>query len=468
MITYNPILNTDSYKTSMYRQIQIGSEYTSSYIESRGTERGWDELMVYGIQMFLKEYMSVPITQEHIEYADEFLTAHGEPFNREGWEYIVNNYDGMMPLSIQSVPEGTVLPLSNVIVQVINTDKKLAWLTTYIEQKLLRAVWYPSSVATQDMYIKRTIKRYMDKTSCSETADADMMFKLHDFGGRGVSSYESAGIGGSAHLVNFMGTDTLTGALFARVFYNEHMAGFSIPATEHSTMTSWGGEAGEIDAFKNFLDEYLEEGKTIACVSDSYSIMDACDKWFTFEDRLKNSGGTLVIRPDSGVPEEIVTQVISKLMTLFGYTTNEKGYKVLPPYIRVLQGDGINGDSIDTILHQMVYFKQSADNIAFGMGGAMLQMVHRDTQEFAMKNSASRINGKWIDVYKDPITDSGKRSKKGRLALVKNAVGDYQTKRESALIHQSNNLLRTVWENGVLLIDEDFSTIRERAASQYM
>ncbi len=467
----NILLNTDSYKASHFHQYPPGTEYISSYIESRGSDiEGWTETTFFGLQMFLKEYLAHPITQEMIDEADEILTAHGVPFNRDGWQYILNFHNGWLPLKIQAVPEGTTLAQKNVLVQIINTDaKNLPWLTSYMETCIHRAAWYATTVATQDLYIKRTIRSYLEATSDSETIDMDIMFKLHDFGARGVSSKESAGIGGCAHLVHFMGTDTVEGLRYARHYYGETMAGFSIPAAEHSTITTWGGPENEDEAFGNMIEQfggYHPDGspKLYAIVIDSYNDMEACEKLFALRDKIIAKGGILIARPDSGVPHEVVVKIINKLMDLFGYTTNSKGYKVLPPYIRVIQGDGINHKSIGGILANMVAYKLSADNIAFGMGGAMLQGVNRDTLMFAMKASAAKVNGLWRDVYKDPVGDTSKRSKRGVLALVKRD-GDYVTIRETELRDPSENVLQTVYQNGKILVTTTLAEVRERAAA---
>ncbi len=100
----------------------------------------------------------------------------------------------------------------------------------------------------------------------------------------------------------------------------------------------------------------------------------------------------------------------------------------------------------------------SADNLAFGMGGALLQMVNRDTQKFAMKASAAMINGEWIDVFKDPITDAGKKSKKGRFMVVKNS-----DKIETVPFNQelaSQNMLKVRYLNGKTYNNITFSEVR--------
>lgn len=455
----NLILNTDSYKMSHFAQYPQGAEVVSSYIESRGGV--YPETVFFGLQAFLKEYLTRPITQADIDEADAVCSAHGVPFNREGWEYILNAYEGYLPLEIEAAPEGTPLPTGNVMVQVINTDPKCAWLTSYIETALLRAVWYPTTVATVSHACRNIITRYLEETA--ESLDG-LPFKLHDFGARGASSEETAALGGAAHLVNFMGTDTLSGIVAARRYYSADMAGFSIPAAEHSTITSWGRD-GETAAYANMIEQFGGEGRLVAVVSDSYDFWNAIDNIWGGElrERVQQFGGTLVVRPDSGEPTEVVPEAIERLMARFGYKTNSKGYRVLPACIRLIQGDGISARSIEAILEAMKVRGLSADNVAFGMGGELLQKINRDTQKFAMKASAIRINGEWRDVYKDPVTDPGKRSKRGRLALIKDQQG-YRTVREDELGDRPNALMK-VFRNGDMLVDWTFDDVRERAAN---
>jgi nicotinamide phosphoribosyltransferase len=416
----NIILNTDSYKVSMFKQYPAGTTGVYSYIESRGGR--YDQTVFFGLQAFIKEYLLEPITQADIDIADEILTAHGEPFNREGWEYILRAHGGYLPVVIRAVPEGTVVPVKNVLATIENTDPQAFWLTTWLETALLRAIWYPTTVATQSWKIKQVIVDYLERTGDPSTID----FKLHDFGARGVSSMESAGIGGAAHLVNFMGTDTISGVLFAREYYNAGVAGFSIPAAEHSTITSWGRDS-EVKAYENMLTQFAKPGAILAVVSDSYDIFNAVSTLWgeTLRQSVIDSGATVVIRPDSGDPVEVNRRLVEILGEKFGYTVNSKGFKVLNN-VRLIQGDGINELTVRSILGAFMANGWGADNIAFGMGGALLQQIDRDTQKFAMKCSAALINGEWVNVQKDPITDSGKKSKAGRVSLYESG-GEYES-----------------------------------------
>jgi nicotinamide phosphoribosyltransferase len=457
-ILKNILLNVDSYKVSMFAQYPERTEIVHSYIESRGGEHL--ETLFFGLQGFIKDYLLKPVTMADIDLAEEIMQAHGEPFNRAGWEYIVTNHGGKLPVHIRAVPEGTVVPVSNVLLTIENTDPNCFWLTTHLETALLRAIWYPTTVATNSKAIKNLIKGFLEKNG----DPAGLGFKLHDFGARGVSSQESAGIGGAAHLINFMGTDTIAGILWAREHYNAGVAGFSIPAAEHSTITSWG-RPYEVKAYENMLNKFAKPGAILAVVSDSYDVFNAAENLWGSELRQKvlDSGATLVIRPDSGDPVRVNSRLIQILDKKFGSTVNDKGYRVLNN-VRLIQGDGVNYNTIQDILTVFDNNGYSADNIAFGMGGALLQHVNRDTQKFAMKCSAIRV-GKhdWRKVLKDPITDSGKKSKAGLLELWRKDNKFATSETAPELLNGWDRGLETVYLNGELIRDMTFEEIRNNS-----
>ncbi|XP_002741603.1 nicotinamide phosphoribosyltransferase-like [Saccoglossus kowalevskii] len=457
----NALLLTDSYKVTHYRQYPPGTTTVYSYFECRGGK--FPEIVFFGLQYVIKKWLiGQVVTKEKIEEAKEFYKLHfGQDnlFHEEGWNYILKEHGGRIPIIIRAVPEGTLVPVKNVLFSVENTDPKVPWITNWFETVLVE-VWYPLTVATNSRAQKEIIARYLSETA--ENLDG-LPFKLHDFGFRGASSVESASIGGASHLVNFMGTDTLAGIVCARKYYGCEMAGFSIPAAEHSTITSWG-KKGEVNAFRNMLQQFPTG--LVAVVSDSYDIWNACQNVWGKE--LKDlvikrgkGGNTLVIRPDSGDPPEVVIKVLTILGKAFGSTKNSKGYSMLPSYLRVIQGDGISYETLGSILERMKKAKWSADNIAFGSGGALLQRLDRDTQKCAFKCSYAIINDKEVNVFKQPVTDLGKKSKKGKLAL-EYEDGKFTTVQEGKG-DPKKDLLTTVFKNGKLVKEYTFAEIRERA-----
>lgn len=454
------ILNTDSYKLSHFLQYPPGTQYVSSYIEPRGGEL--ESVVFFGLQAFIKDVLRTPVTQDQIDEAETIAQAHVGVFNRAGWQRLIEKHGGHLPVEIEAVAEGTVLGTRIPLVQIRNTDAEFHWLGGYLETALLRAVWYPTTVASLSFACKRILLRYLVDTA--ESPDAVLPFQLHDFGARGATSEESAGLGGAGHLLNFLGTDTLSALLVARRHYHEPMAGFSIPASEHSTMTSWGREH-EVDAYRNMIERFAGPQKILAFVVDSYDLWHAVDQLVGTELKtlVENTGGRVVIRPDSGDPIAVLPRLIEHLMTRFGHRVNAKGYRVLPDFIRVIQGDGVNLDSLPRILESLKMRGLSTENAAFGMGGGLLQKLDRDTMKWAMKASQVVVDGELRDVFKDPATDPGKRSKPGRLAVVREADGSHRGLRVEELGGRQN-LLRPVFRDGQLLIDEDFATIRARAA----
>ncbi|MEO0376530.1 MAG: nicotinate phosphoribosyltransferase [Cyanobacteria bacterium P01_A01_bin.17] len=454
---YNLLLDTDSYKASHWLQYPPGTDSMFSYVESRGGR--YPATVFFGLQYILKTYLHQPLEQWMVDEAQAFYQAHGVPFNAEGFTDIVQRLDGRLPVRIRAVPEGSVVPVHNVLMTVESTDPQSFWLVSWLETMLLR-VWYPTTVATQSYYIRQLIYDYLVKTA--DQPDAEIDFKLHDFGARGVSSCESSGIGGMAHLVNFKGSDTVQGVLYANRYYQSPMAGFSIPAAEHSTMTAWG-RSREVDAYQNMLQRFAQPGKLVAVVSDSYDIWGAIATLWgqKLRQQVINSGATVVIRPDSGDPKTVVMRCLHLLEEAFGTVKNTKGYKVLQ-HVRLIQGDGMDPQSIAEVLEAMMQQGYSSSNVAFGMGGALLQRVDRDTQRFAYKCSNINIDGEATPVFKDPATDPGKRSKAGRLDLIVDDTG-YRTVVLEGQAQHDQSVLETVYENGTLLKEYDFEAVRATA-----
>lgn len=401
------ILDTDSYKFSHHLQNPPGTTRKWSYVEARGGK--FKETMFFGLQSYLPR-LQVP-TQEDIDESGELVGAHIGTgiFNRAGWEKM--REIGYVPLRIDAMPEGTVSAPRTPQVTVVNTHPDFAWLPAYVETPLLRAVWYGSTVASVSYEARKRIARAFVETSDHPEL---LPFKLHDFGARGVSSKESAGLGGVAHLVNFQGTDTVEALLYARKYYGCDMAGFSIPAAEHSTITSWGRDR-ESDFVRHMVDTFAAPGRLVAVVADSYSIYNFTENILgdAFKAQIARTGGTLIERPDSGNPVQVPIDVIKLLMKQHGHSVNSKGCAVLPDYIRVIQGDGMNLDAIDELCTTLRNEKIAVDNIAFGMGGGLLQKLDRDTLKYAMKTSAIEIDGVVYDVSKKPETDTSKASKAG-------------------------------------------------------
>lgn len=452
----NPILASDSYKVSHHRIYPKGLSNMYSYFESRGEK----PVVLFGLRYLLEEYFTIRITTEMIDQAEAVCFAHfgyDGVFNRAGWEYIRDKHQGRLPLRIKALPEGTVVPGRTPMITVEVTDPKCAWLTNYMET-LLSHVWYGSTIATNSREIMQDLIGFWERTS--DAPAESLLFKVHDFGFRGVSGFEQAAVGGAAHLTQFRGTDTMSALTFLLDYYEaSNIPGFSIPATEHSIMTL-EGPAGEPAAMRRLLEEFPTG--IIACVSDSYDIERAIRQHWGDELRelVLSRDGVLVVRPDSGDPIVSTAKVIQALWDTFGGTVNSKGFKVLDPHVRMIQGDGIDREMIYQILTRFERLGFSIDNIAFGSGGGLLQKFNRDTYKFAFKCSEATIDNRTYPVQKFPMeydsqgtyAPSFKYSKAGRFPTVVD-------------IHGNTISLMTVYENG--RVDANSNTldrIRERCS----
>lgn len=443
-------LDTDSYKLSHWKQYPEGTTEMFSYLESRGGK--YSHTVFFGLKYILSQ-LNVPTTEE-VKLGAEFAKKHGVPFNEKGWLKIAEL--GYWPVEIKAVPEGAIIPTSNILMSIQSTDPETFWVASWLETRLVR-LWYPITVATNSWNIKQMIMGFAERTS--DDPKADIMFKLHDFGSRGVSCAEQALIGGMAHLTSFFGSDNVLGILGANEIYGvkDEMAGFSISASEHSTMTMHTKEK-EAEAYRQMIKEYGSDA-IFACVSDSYDIYNAVEHIWGGElkEAVEQMDAMLVVRPDSGDPVTVVTKIVKLLDKKFGHQMNTKGFKLLNN-VRVIQGDGVDQESIFAILKAITDLGYSSDNVNFGSGGALLQKHNRDTCKFAFKCSHAVVKGKSVDVYKSPATAQWKKSKKGMLDLVHDISGKVKTIEGPG----SGSLLVKYYKDGEYLHKDTFDEIRAR------
>lgn len=425
------ICRIDSYKFShpfAYPKLKKGKKIKgmSSYGEARIANNV--RVVPFGMQLLLKRYLTETITMADVDAAEAFALAHfGRPlFARSAWEKVVNVYGGKLPLIIRSVPEGTVLRGGIPIYSVTVFDEDLHWMSAGFETLIQRGIWYPTTIASMDYDIKQKIKQLYIKSG----ANLGMLpFALHDFGGRGVTSAESAEIGGAAHLVNFMGSDTVEGILTANFYYKHQMSAFSVYATEHSIECSFGGgEEEALEYIRHQLAVAKELGIQIfSIVLDGYDVFREAELCCTvLRDEIIASGVKVVFRPDSGDMLKVVPRILDLQAAAFGTETvqgtNNQTYKRIK-HVGVIQGDGVDHNTLIDLLNLVLFRGYSADVLIFGSGGALLQKLNRDTLKFAQKACALLLeDNTWVGIAKDPVTDKGKKSKEGVMTTLRHKM----------------------------------------------
>lgn len=466
------ICRTDSYKFGHPFAYPDNVEGMAAYGEAR--VKSHTEVVMAGVAPLLQRYFTTPITAQDVEDAEKFALAHfGRPlFAKDDWMKVVTEYDGYMPITIRALPEGTVVRGGDPLYMTACFDKDLFWMASGLETIILRGIWYMTTIATMDRDVKREIKRYF------EISGSDMgllPFALHDFGGRGVTCAEQAELGGAAHLFNFMGSDTVEGVLAANHYYDEAMSAFSVAATEHSIECSFGLDVeGELEYLRHTIKSFMAPGAIVSIVIDGKDVYRAATALCNDPElkaliiQLGEMGGKVVFRPDSGDMLETIPAILRIQEAGFGSTTNEQGYRKIN-YVGIIQGDGIDrgGLAIKAVYGNIMAMGFRADNVIFGSGGGLLQGVSRDSLKFAQKASAILVDGKWVGIAKDPITDAGKKSKEGVLTLARNKnTGQTKAVRLDLgeLTDEYEDMHVLVYQNGVMYNQSTLAEIRARCS----
>ncbi|MGL5721065.1 MAG: nicotinate phosphoribosyltransferase [Brevinema sp.] len=411
---------TDAYKVSHYFQMPPHSEASRLYLAPRKPYTDdINEYTIFGIRYFIEKYLQKPLTTADIQRCKSLMSvfnvgASPYPFPEKGLNKIVSHYNGYLPLTITGVREGHLLKDYNLPLIVVGCDDPdLVWLPGFIETAFQRSIWYPSTVATISKAVRAFLFQSFQK-SVDEANFPALDYKLHDFGARGATSGESAALGGLAHLLNFNGTDTMEAVFLGHTLYGSPVSDLaaSIPAAEHSTVTSWGEDINaEREALINLIEQCHRRGdKMFSFVSDSYDFYQFVDNVWGDPAIIKLINDyklNPVVRPDSGDPIEVVLYALNSLAKSWGYTVNSKGYKVLNT-IRIIQGDGMTISRITNLVNVMLEQNFSAENVSFGMGGGLLQKFDRDSMSWSMKMYKIKVAGQWRDVRKKPVTQNNK------------------------------------------------------------
>lgn len=450
----NIVADTDAYKYGHHLFMNPGLTGIYTYAESRVGAK-YPNTLHFGLDYIILKHLVGKVTMEDIREAEEIsLSAFGQNnVDVETWTRVVEECNGNLPIKIKSLPEGVLVPTGIPLFTVQSTKEWFAKTANSLETTLMR-YWYPASIATRSFTIKKSILPYFINTGTPELIDLLVV----DFGLRGATSMESGEIGGMAHLINFTGSDNLRATRALEYYYggkNEDVnyRAKTILASEHSVALSYGRNEGEIQ----YLNAMLERAGdvSVSIVIDTYDphgfIRNVVPQ---LKDVIIKREGRVVFRPDSGNPEEIVPQIMSLLEMVFGSSLNNKGYKILNHNVGIIQGDGMDEDSIPRLYDIITKAGWSSDNLAVGSGGGLLQKdINRDTQRFAIKPSVGIINNEPVNFKKNPTTDPTKMSKAGYFKVIK-VDGVYKTissaDMSDTMFNSHKDQLKTVYEDGVI------------------
>ena len=477
----NPLLMIDGYKADHRRQYPNGTEVVFSNLTPRKSRlEGVDFCVFFGLQYFLKEYLIKRFEDDFFSLPRDYVLAQYKKRldNYLGGDFSVEHIGelwdlGYLPLEVRAVPEGTKVPIGVPCFTIRNTDPRFFWLTNQLETILSCSVWQACTSATIAHMYRKEFEASAERTGLEKWF---VDFQGHDFSFRGMSSFESACLSGAAHLLSFKGTDTIPAIDFIEQYYHgDGSEGASVAATEHSVMCM-GGMEDEIGTYRRLINEIYPSG-IVSIVSDTWDFWGIMTHGIrTLHDDIMARDGTVVFRPDSGDPVKIVCGdpdapegsperigAWECLWNEFGGTINSKGFKVLDSHAGLIYGDSITRERQKLILNGLEV-KGFATSVVLGIGSFTFQFNTRDTLGFAVKATWGRVNGESREIFKAPKTDKGgeKKSAKGYLTTVK--VGDTISlvDRMEPFAEHPDDLMRTIYLDGSLIVDQKFSEIKER------
>jgi nicotinamide phosphoribosyltransferase len=494
-----PIIYTDFYKTEHFKMYPEDTTMIYSNMTPRKSRiKGFDSIVFFGLQHFLKKYILGKFQKEFFDKAWNLIDEEYKMDIHVDTNHIKKLWElGYMPLEIKALPEGTRCPIGVPCMTIRNTKPEHFWLTNYLETLLSCQLWQPTTSATIAAEFYKLLAKYAKET----TGSTDFVqWQGHDFSMRGMSSLESAILSGMGHLTSFTGTDTIPAIYALRSSYNANgtLIGASVPATEHSVMCM-GTKDDEMGTFIKLLDIYPTG--ILSVVSDTWDLWKVCTEYLPkLKEKILARDGKLVIRPDSGDPVDIICGwsekrtnsktllstpegkgVIELLWDTFGGKTNEYGYKELDLHIGAIYGDSINLERAQQICERLMAKGFASTNIVFGIGSYTYQYNTRDTFGFAMKATYGELvehdaimteQGHTVDyveareIYKDPVTDDGtKKSKKGLLRVYQDDTGKIVVADQQTWEEESEGLLKTVFLNGKITQEYSLEDIRKRIKS---
>lgn len=490
----NPLNCIDFYKAGHRQQYPAGTSLVVSNFTPRSGKHAnvgdKTKIVFFGLQYFIKEYLQETwvegffnqkkskVVAEYKRRMDTSLGVDSIPV-----DHIEALHDlGYLPIEIRALAEGTVVPVGVPVLTIHNTVDQFFWLTNYLETVLSAYLWMPCTSATTAYNYRKLIDKYIKETGSPEWF-AD--FQAHDFSFRGQSSLQSAMVSGAAHLCFFKGTDTVAAIDLLEQYYNANTndapIGMSVPATEHSVMCM-GGEQDEMETFNNLITRVYPAG-IVSIVSDTWDFWQVLTDYVPkLKDKIMARDGKVVFRPDSGDPYAILVGserdpldqalpartaeekgAVEVLWEIFGGTITATGHKLLDSHVGLIYGDSITPQLMERILDGLAKKGFASANVVFGVGSYTYQHVTRDTWGFAVKATYGVVNGQPRNIYKCPKTDDGiKKSAKGLLYVYKALDGSIVFNQEvsPAKFNDEDNMLKTVFYNGVLTIETNLEQIR--------
>jgi len=415
-------------------------------------------MVMFGVQEFIREYLTKPITAKDVKNSAEFMKRANSfggalPFNEDMWMTVVDKYNGYLPVSIESIPDGTTFFPNQPVIQVYS-DVGYGELAAHIEALMVGKVSIAIARATicahwknKLLEIFKNVYKYDDSTAMN-IAD----WFIHDFGMRASSSEEESRTLGKAHLLFFNGTDTFNAAYSAWKDSGKADVpyGTSILALAHRNVQGYfyNSHDGENNCFERLNAVAKLFGKIGSYVSDCYKFKKAVDKLAILSEKDKSN--KIVSRPDSGKAKDNIKYILETEL------------------LRFIEGNTITPTSMFDILNDKEIIEKDAPKRGiFGVGGYLRNNCTRDTFSSAMKLAAI---GPLMPVCK-LSEDDVKMSVPGLCSITRpsnDRLISVHT-RENKLEQRPDRLERLMYSSGIFYEEvlDRFNVIRDRAVKDF-
>lgn len=520
----NSMLLTDFYKFSHRVEYpQNTSKVYSTWTPRTSRIDAVDKVVAFGFQAFIKEYLIDHFNDNFFNQPqDKILKQYGDfcvyclDDEQPDVSHIKALHDlGYLPIQIDAIEEGTLVPIRTPMLTIENTIPEFFWVVNYLETLMSSQLWIASTSATIAHRYYSIMKEAAEKSGSLDGLE----WQGHDFSYRGMGSTETAILSGMGHLLSFKGTDNVPAIYGAMEYYNADIVGLagSVTATEHSVMCA-NGKENEYEFYKKLITEIHPTG-ILSIVSDTWSFFGVIENIIKpLKDTIMQRNGKTVLRPDSGIPIDILCGTMRDVVTtdsekklksiaevllshkdetlirigeqyylaykldeengitiekyyptpedlglvrllwnIFGGTINSKGFKELDSHIGAIYGDAITMDGCKAICDALMQLGFASTNVVFGIGSYSYQCQTRDTFGFALKATFVEVDGEGRAIYKDPKTDNGtKKSQKGMVQ-----VGEDGSFVDGFLLKPTTNALKPLYKDGKLLRTTSFEQIRE-------
>ena len=486
----NPMLLIDFYKAVHAEMLPKGITKSVSYFTPRMSRVNmWDKVVMFGLQSFCKEYLIDYFNKEFFnksfeEVIKEYRRIMDATLGEDAYkvEKIVQLHIlGYLPIEIHALPEGTLGPMHVPMFAITNTHPDFAWLPQALESLISAEMWHPMLAATVGHTYRQIVNEFYTKT-CDDNIPRARALGAFDF--RGEECLQSAVKAGAGWCLSFFNTATVPTIPYLEKYYNcdctKEPVAFGSPSTEHAVMCSNYAVDGDEETFIRRLLTEIYPNTSFSCVCDSYDYDNIVDNVLPkLRKEIMEHNGCMLVRGDSGDCVKVVTDTVFKLWEHFGGTVNSKGYKVLDPHVKAIYGDSITIQRCRRIYEILEENGFACSNVALGVGSFSFQCVEedgilkpftRDTFSSCIKATYCEIDGKPYPIFKDPKDGGFKKSQKGCCTVYHGIdrgfwnVGityeDGLTWEEAC--NDKYNLLRPVFKNSEMLIDESLQTIRNR------